>query len=867
MTEKPLIRTPDQRLRVFVSSTLQELAPERAAARASVERLRLTPVMFELGARPHPPRDLYRAYLDQSHVFVGLYWQRYGWVAPGEEVSGLEDEYHLSAGLPRLIYVKAGDGREERLGLLLDRIREDDTASYKEFGDAAELASLLEVDLAVLLSERFELASLPPGQTVGDPRPEVAAKLPPALATPLTPLVGRDDQVGAVGSLLASDDARLVTLVGPGGIGKTRLAREVAARSATVFPDGVWFVDLAAVADPALVPDAVARALGVHDTGDAPLSEKLQRALARRRTLLVLDNFEQVVEAANGVVALLGATPGLKVLVTSRALLRVGGEHGIEVGPLGLPAGRAPDAVAAAHASPAVELFLQRARSVRPDFQLDASNVGAVSEICRALDGVPLALELAAARLRTLPPSALLERLDRALPLLSGGARDLPARQRTLRGTLDWSYGLLGPNERRLFTDLGVFAGQFPLDAAEEVADRPGSSVLDGLGALVDSSLLRQQDRDGTPWFTMLAVVREYARERLEASPDLEEVRARHAAHHLRVAERAGRRLYGPEQRAVTARLTLVHDDLRAAVVHLLDHHDGAAVVQLVWDLFLYWWVDGHLDQARLWMEEALAGEQLPALERARALALGRLVAFMQSNDPSVVRDVEEAITTFRQHGDAGGESFALSTLALTSFSDPEADLDEAQARLERAVRRARDAGDRWREAMALFTAGRIALASGELAPARDFLLRARSVARRAGDEFTSIVALTNLAWVALDEGDLVAATPKFAEALASAESIGHDEGVAYGLEGLGAVAALSDEPDRAGLLLGAAASRRARSGLRSFNLPAALDDRARTSDPDVFDRAYETGLAMSDADALAAALERETGARPRPGP
>src|SRR5215472_15836903 len=491
MAETDMIRTPDQRLRVFMSSTLQELAAERQAVRDAVTRLRLVPVMFELGARPHPPREVYRSYLAQSQVFVGVYWQSYGWVAPGEQVSGLEDEFLLSAGLPRLIYVKSPAlERESRLAELLSRIRDDGDVSYQRFSAAAELQRLVENDLAVLLSERFELASSGDG-AAGE------ASLAGAVPVPATPLVGRDDDAAAVRDLMRADGVRLVTLTGPGGVGKSRLAVEVAQRLGPGFADGARFADLAAVPAAEPVAAAVAAALGLNTSGAEVISDVVA-FLGPRRLLLVLDNFEQVMGAAPLVADLLAAARGLVVLVTSRMVLRLSGEHEVPVPTLPVPDTAASSGVAAIQEYAAVRLFVERARAVAPGFELTSGNAAAVAEICRRLDGLPLAIELAAARVKVLPPQALLARLDDPMALLTGGAVDLPERQRTLKTTLDWSFGLLPADQQVLFARLGVFAGTFGLPAVEAIyheataADpsQGGGQVMDTLGALVDSSLV-----------------------------------------------------------------------------------------------------------------------------------------------------------------------------------------------------------------------------------------------------------------------------------------------------------------------------------------------------------------------------------------
>src|SRR5271165_4064449 len=622
MADPDVIRTPDQRVRVFVSSTLQELAEERGAVRDAVKALRVRPVMFELGARPHPPRQVYRAYLAQSQVFVGIYWQSYGWVAPGEQISGLEDEYLLSAALPRLIYVKSpAPEREPRLAEMLARISDDGSVSYKSFTDAAELQRLVEDDLAVLLSERFEAAQAPAGAAEETP-------LAGALPVPATPLVDRDQETAAVGDLVLRQGARLITLTGPGGVGKSRLAVAIADRLSPGFEDGVRFVELASVPSADLVPAAIAAGLGLSTAGGRPITGVLSY-LRAKRLLLVLDNFEQVTGAAPLVAELLGAAPGLVVLATSRSVLKLTGEHEFPVPPLPVPPIGAAWDPGSLQQYPSVRLFVERARAALPDFELSAGNAQAVAEICRRLDGLPLAIELAAARIRLLPPRALLARLDNRLTVLTGGARDLPERQRTLKNTLDWSYGLLSPEEQALFARLGVFAGTFGLPAVAAVCDgtapadrgRTGHGI-DTLESLVDSSLVRVETSSDEPRFGLLETIREYALQRLRESGDWQDAHDRHAAYFLALAEPAESELRGPGQLAWLDRLETRHGNLAAALSWLMDQDQIGPAVHLIWATWRFWWLHGHAEELARYVDKILdSAGRLPPGQRALALS------------------------------------------------------------------------------------------------------------------------------------------------------------------------------------------------------------------------------------------------------
>jgi predicted ATPase/class 3 adenylate cyclase len=552
--------------------------------------------------------------------------------------------------------LSAGHGGQTLLSLPAQELARDTLPAGAQLEDLGErrLKDLFRPERVFQLLAPGLPAEFPPLRTLDAYRNN--------LPTQPTPLVGREREVGAVCEGLRRPEVRLLTLVGPGGTGKTRVGLQAAAELIEGFEGGVFFVALAALNDPALVASTVAQSLGVTETGDRPLEERLKEYLRNRETLLLLDNFEQVLEAAPLLEGLLGSAPRLKALATSRAALRLYGEHEFPVPPLELPDTRRLPEIEALAQYEAVRLFIERARAIKPDFAVTNENAPAIAEICARLDGLPLAIELAAARTRLLPPQAMLKRLDSRLKLLTGGARNLPERQRTLRGAIEWSHGLLAPEEQTLFARLAVFAGGRTLEAIEAVCDPGGElDVFDGVESLLEKSLLRQEEGpDGEPRFVMLETIHEFARERLEEGGEAEEVKRAHAEFFLALAEETEPELRGPRQFSWFERLETEHDNLRAALSWSLETGNAELRLRIGGALRWFWNVRGYAGEGWRWVAAGLSGgEAAPAAVRAEALlGLGDL-AQRQGDYERATEDLEASLALCREAGDRSGEARA----------------------------------------------------------------------------------------------------------------------------------------------------------------------------------------------------------------
>ncbi|HET8842136.1 MAG TPA: tetratricopeptide repeat protein [Ktedonobacteraceae bacterium] len=625
------------------------------------------------------------------------------------------------------------------------------------------------------------------------------AKPWPTLPVQLTSFVGREWEIARVCELLMSPDIRLLTLIGTGGVGKTRLGLQVATRLGRDFADGVCFISLMETNDPDMVLPTIAKILGLEDLGSQPILEHLKAFLRQKHLLLLLDNFEQVTDAAPALAKLLEACPGIKILATSRAVLYISGEHTFLVSPLELPdLARLPEQEELLH-YPAITLFLERTRSILPDFSLNEENGRTIAAICVHLDGVPLAIELAVPRLRLLSPAMLLERLDHRFEVLTHGMRNMPGRHQTLQNTLEWSYRLLSPREQQLFRTLSVFVGGCTLDAIEKVWEFAGylqeeESVLEGVSSLLDKSMLyRSNPMMVESRLCLLRTIREYGLQRLAFTGEVEQVQWAHATYYLEIAEETELKLKGPHPRPWLEFLEREHDNLREALCFLIDRAEreenrgSEMALRLGKALERFWIIGGHVKEGREFLERALRKKQgvSPAL-RGNALCIMSTLARYQGDFHRAIAACEESLTIFRELDDPSGIANSLYRLgyAVWMQGDPAA----ARKRYEESLAIAQGEQCRNARSEALYCFASLAFFQKDAPLARQLIEESLGLSRALNDQYNIASALSILGWVELIQKNVAAARNLQEESLLAHRELGNQRGTAHTLSALGEI-------------------------------------------------------------------------------
>ncbi len=709
---------------------------------------------------------------------------------------------------------------------------------------------------------------------------------PNNLTAQSTPLLGRQHDLEAVCALLRRDEVRLLTLTGPGGTGKTRLALQAGAELLEIFTDGVWFVDLAIISDPELVVPTIAQILGVQEKGTQPLIEQLRTYLRPKRLLLLLDNFEHVVKAVPRVADLLAYAPLVKALVTSRTVLRLHGEKEYVVRPLAFPDPKHLPALATLSQYAAVELFIQRAQDVKADFQVTNATAPAVAEICARLDGLPLAIELAAARSKLFAPEALLKRLERRLGVLTSGPRDLPARQQTIRHTIDWSYQLLNEGEQILFMRLAVFVGDYSVEAVEAICNAAGDlpmDVLNGLASLLDASLLQQEEGiDGEARFSMLETTREYALERLEASGRAGGVRQRHAQFYLQLAEQAEPELRSPKQENALKRLECEQGNLRAVLQWAFDSQDRMLAVRLGAVLWRFWYIrnslregSGYLEQVLRILDTELTDVTKPGVKvtallidlHAKVLYGASVLYYTQGNYALATTMLEECLSAWRKIDYRLGIALALNSLGR--IAREQGAHARASLLLTESLTLIREINDSWWKVVVLFNLGLVTRQQGDLQRAMQMFEESLVLGGGVGNQQLVALTLKEMALIVLEEGDEARAIALCCQCLKLCQEIDDTEITVWSLEACAMVAMRRGHLIHAARLLAVAGPHREAIGAplppADLRLYEQLVMNLRTQLPgEIYEESWVTGrtlpLEMAIAEALSVTCTKQVG-------